>query len=209
MNTSDPDPARRATYSAAVGPASRQPRPPASGFRFRFSRPAVCVAGTSLVAGIVSGGAIYLGRSPQREVHVTGTDAFWPHVMLYVLAALVAVMVLRRSGTQSPRLLLAPLGSTAAHRLAWTVRSIFRRLSALPRLLLSVIPLAMLVYFPYRCGMQVLGGLDPNFVVNAWGGPTYFGAMAFHYMDGALLAAVSAGLLNLLLLPARTEPAQR
>ncbi|MFF2549836.1 hypothetical protein ACFVUS_02505 [Nocardia sp. NPDC058058] len=157
----------------------------------------------------MSGGAIYLGRSPDREAQVAGSDAFWPHVALYAAAAVVAVIVLRRSRTHPLGLLLAPWGRTAAHRLGWTVRSVFRRLSALPRLVLSVLPLAMLVYFPYRCGMQVLGGLDPNFVVNAWGGPTYFGAMAFHYVDGALLAAVAAGLLNVLLLPARTAPAQR
>ena len=53
-----------------------------------------------------------------------------------------------------------------------------------------------------RIGEQVTGGLDPNFTVNAWGGPTYLGAMACHYLDAALMIAVSAWLLNMILPPA-------
>ncbi|WP_280382388.1 hypothetical protein [Nocardia wallacei] len=46
-----------------------------------------------------------------------------------------------------------------------------------------------------------MAGLDPNFTVDAWGGPGYLGAMACHYLDGALLMAAAAGLLHVLLLP--------
>jgi hypothetical protein len=36
------------------------------------------------------------------------------------------------------------------------------------------------LYFFARAGEQVIGGLDPNSTVNAWGGPAYLGAMACH-----------------------------
>ena len=51
-----------------------------------------------------------------------------------------------------------------------------------------------------RAGARVLGGLDPNFTVNAWGGPTYLGAMTCHYLDCALICAASAWLASRILL---------
>src|ERR1019366_584393 len=61
------------------------------------------------------------------------------------------------------------------------------------------------LYVFYRCGMQVTAGLDPNGTVNAWGGPTYLGAMAFHYFDGILMLAAACWLLALILLPDRQQ----
>ncbi|WP_227997831.1 hypothetical protein [Nocardia australiensis] len=171
------------------------------GVRRKLSRSLVIIATTSLTAGVVSGGVRYLNRSPHHEPHYEGTAAWWPHVVLFALTV-AAIVVLRRRGIHPGSLLLAPLGTTAARRLAHTLRSACRHPSAVARLLIGILPMAMLVYGPYRSGMQILGGLDPNFTVNAWGGPTYLGAMACHYLDGALLMAVAAGLLNLLLLPA-------
>ena len=63
-------------------------------------------------------------------------------------------------------------------------------------------PLALIGYGFWRVGEQVTGGLDPNFTVNAWGGPTYLGAMACHYLDGGLIIAACAWLLDWILLPA-------
>ncbi len=63
--------------------------------------------------------------------------------------------------------------------------------------------LTVIAYSFWRAGKQVTGGLDPNFTVNAWGGPTYLGAMACHYLDVALIIAVSAWLLSKIMLPVR------
>lgn len=41
---------------------------------------------------------------------------------------------------------------------------------------------------------------------NAWGGPTYLGAMFCHYVDCAWIIGVSAALLNLLLVPPACRP---
>ncbi|MFI9402386.1 hypothetical protein [Nocardia sp. NPDC052316] len=170
--------------------------------RTQFSRPLVAIAGTSLAAGIVFGGTIYLNRSPQLATPVEGTSAWLPHLVLLVLAAVVCTVILRRRGAESAILLLpAPLGTTAARRLAHTLRAIPRHPSALLRTVLAVPALVVLVYCPFRIGVQILAGLDPNFTVNAWGGPTYLGAMACHYLDAALLIAAAAYLLNKLLLP--------
>ncbi len=58
-------------------------------------------------------------------------------------------------------------------------------------------PLLLLVMFGFfRTGYQVTSGLDPNDTVNAWGGPTYIGAMACHYLDVAVIVAAAAWLLN-------------
>ncbi len=70
----------------------------------------------------------------------------------------------------------------------------------------AALPLLMVIAYSFwRIGEQLTGGLDPNFTVNAWGGPTYLGAMACHYLDGALIIAVSAWLLDKILLPAASD----
>jgi hypothetical protein len=57
------------------------------------------------------------------------------------------------------------------------------------------------LYFFYRDGGQVIGGLDPNFTVNAWGRPTSVGAMACHHLDGLVLMGAAAWLLDRIVLP--------
>ncbi|WP_199856725.1 hypothetical protein [Nocardia suismassiliense] len=175
----------------------------ADGLRMQFSRPLVAIATTSLAAGIVFGGTIYLHRSPELETPVDGTSAWLPHLVLFALAAAVCTVILRRRGVAAAILLVsAPLGTTAARRLGNTLRAIPRHPSVLLRVLLAVPAMVVLVYCPFRIGVQVLAGLDPNFTVDAWGGPTYLGAMACHYLDAAVLIAAAAYLLNKLLLPA-------
>jgi hypothetical protein len=57
----------------------------------------------------------------------------------------------------------------------------------------------LLLYNFFRAGVQVIGGFDPNFTVNAWGGPSYLGALLAHYLDAAYLFYVEAFVLNLAL----------
>ena len=152
-------------------------------------------------AGIATGFFGYLHRSPIREAHVPGTSA-WAQQLIAAAAACALYGVTRwRHGRRFDRgsgrlLLLAPLGKSAASRLLATMRQVsWRSAAALP-------PLAVIGYSFWRVGEQVTGGLDPNFTVNAWGGPTYLGAMACHYLDATLIIAVSAWLLDKILLPA-------
>jgi len=163
-------------------------------------RLSACAAGLAAV-GIATGVVRYLHRSPIREVHVPGTSAWVPQLIVAAVAvALYGVARWRhdrRFGRRSGRLLLlAPLGRSAASRLAATLRRApWRSAAALP-------PLIVIAYAFWRIGDQVTGGLDPNFTVNAWGGPTYLGAMACHYLDAVVGIGVSAWLLDLILLPA-------
>ena len=57
----------------------------------------------------------------------------------------------------------------------------------------------LFLYNFFRAGAQVIGGLDPNFTANAWGGPSYLGALLAHYLDAAYLIYVEALLLNVVL----------
>jgi hypothetical protein len=89
--------------------------------------------------------------------------------------------------------MLAPLGRDAAARLVTALRS------ASWRIVPALLPLALIGYCFWRIGDQVIGGLDPSFTANAWGGPTYLGAMACHYLDGAVIIAACAMLLDKIL----------
>lgn len=166
----------------------------------QLSIPLVVLATGIFLAGVISGGATFLNRSPIRENHVPGTEAWWPHVLLALITVAILIVVERRRTVPRSVLLLAPLRKAAAQRVWYTARSIARHPTAALRLLAAVPPAALLLYSPFRIGVQVLGGLDPNFTVNAWGGPSYLGAMACHYLDGALLAAAVTWLLGQLLL---------
>jgi hypothetical protein len=161
--------------------------------------PRLTALATGLAAvGIGYGLYKYLNRSPVVAAHVPGTSAWTQQIIVAVVAcALYGVARWRhdrRFGRGSRRLLLlAPLGRSAAARLIATARHpSWRSVAALP-------PLALIGYCCWRIGEQVTGGLDPTFTVNAWGGPTYLGAMACHYLDCALIIGVSAWLLDLIL----------
>ena len=77
------------------------------------------------------------------------------------------------------------------------------------RALLALPPAALIAYCLWRAGEQVTGGLDPNFTVNAWGGPSYLGAMACHCLDIALAIGGCAWLLDLILLEGAAEGMNR
>jgi hypothetical protein len=154
------------------------------------------------ILGIATGLVQYLQRSPVPEVHVPGTSAWTPHLIVAaVLCALYGVARYRHRRPPGRLLLLAPLGRSAAARLRVTMRQVsWRSVAALPLLLL-------IAYSYWRIGEQVIGGLDPHFTINAWGGPTYLGAMTCHYLDAALMIAVTAWLLDKILLPAVAQRA--
>jgi hypothetical protein len=174
----------------------------------RFSRltrqvsPRLAASAASIAAlGIATGFLSYLNRSPLPEARVPGTSA-WPEQLIAAGAACALYAIARwrrgrRSGRSSGRLLLlAPLSRRAATRLTATMRHLSWRSAA------ALLLLALIGYGCWRAGDQVTAGLDPNFTVNAWGGPTYLGAMACHYLDIGLITAASAWLLDRILLAA-------
>ncbi|ADP82479.1 hypothetical protein [Pseudofrankia inefficax] len=158
-------------------------------------------------AGMATGGVIYARRSPVREAEHAGTAAWWPHLGLFLAAvALLAVARIRAAAAPVALLLVAPLGRPAARRIGRTLRAAPRSPGGLARSVAAGVVASALAYSVFRAGIQVTAGLDPNFTTNAWGGPSYLGAMACHYLDGALIAAASAWLAARLLVADEAEP---
>ena len=167
---------------------------------YQLSGPLTALVGGAFVSGVMYGLLEFLQRSPIRREHVAGSAA-WGQQLALALAAIVILSVAwarhrRRFGPRSGRLwLLAPLGRHAERRVARALG--FGSEAAQPGRLLLALPAAALFLFCFwRAGVQVTGGLDPNFTVNAWGGPSYAGAMACHYLDLFLLAASAAWLMD-------------
>ena len=169
----------------------------------QLSRPLTALVVSAFVSGAMYGLLEFLQRSPVRQEHVAGSAA-WGQQLALALGTIVILSAAqarhrRRFGPRSGRLwLLAPLGRHAARRVARALG--FGSEAAQPARLLLALPAAALFLFCFwRAGVQVTGGLDPNFTVNAWGGPSYAGAMACHYLDLFLLAAGAAWLMDRIL----------
>ena len=172
----------------------------------QLSWPLTVLVAALLAAGVVAGWYQYLHRSPVMEKFVPGASAWWQQFAVAVLAFVLFCYGrwrhLRRFGRGSGRLwLLAPLGKPAARRSARMVPGALRGQSGIARLLVALLPAGLFFYCFWRAGLQVTAGLDPNSTVNAWGGPTYLGAMACHYLDCCVLMAAAAWLLDHVLLP--------
>ncbi|HXB50819.1 MAG TPA: hypothetical protein VNW50_23925 [Streptosporangiaceae bacterium] len=166
----------------------------------QLSGPLTALVSSAFVSGMTYGLLQFLQRTPSRGQHVAGTAA-WGQQLALALAAIVILSVARarhrrKFGPRSGRLwLLAPLGRHAALRVARALGFGGERARA-GRVLLALPAAALYVFCFWRAGVQVTAGLDPNFTANAWGGPSYAGAMACHYLDLFLLAAGAAWLMD-------------
>ena len=176
--------------------------------RYRLSRVTATVFAVLLIAGVAEGAAEYASRSAKIEQHVADTNAITVHVLLAAAAAAAVISIQVRRSRQparqrGPSPWAGPFSATAASRLRRTIR--FAGGLSLPNLARAVaaVPLVLVLLFtPFRTGMQITGGLDANATINAWGGPTYLGAMLAHYLDGTVGFYAAAFLLSRLLLPA-------
>ena len=176
--------------------------------RYRLSAATATVFAALLAAGVAEGAAQYAHRSPRIEQHVAGTNAITVHVVLAaVVAAVVIAIQVRRSrqpaAWRRPSPWAAPFSVAGVSRLRQTVRLTGGlSLPNLARAVVAVPLVLVLLYAPFRMGMQIIGGLDPNQTVNAWGGPTYPGALLAHYLDCVIGFYAVAFLLSRLLQPA-------
>jgi hypothetical protein len=174
----------------------------------RASLVSVPILATAFLAGIAEGAVAYSRRSPILERQVPGTNAITVHVVLAIAAAAVVVVIqvwrARNQAQRAPSPWTAPFSSRAMARLTRTMRR------AGGGTIMRAVPMALLVlvllYAPYRMGAQVIGGLDPNSTVNAWGGPTYAGALLAHWLDCTIGFYVAAFLLGRLLVRGQDCP---
>ncbi|CAM3510270.1 hypothetical protein TSOC111612_00065 [Tsukamurella ocularis] len=146
--------------------------------------------------GVVAGGREFVAERPTAVGHSPGTEAWGVHIALTGVALAWIVAAVRYPAVRPPM----PLSADFARR----VRAVHRSpLRAVPVTVLLVVCL----YLVWRMGQQVLGGLDPSFTANAWGGPGYTGAFYCHYLDCLLQIAVGLVLVDRLL-PGRTRVAR-
>jgi hypothetical protein len=197
-----------ATLSEASGtsrratPASPKSQHPPT----RISRLSVPAFVTAFLIGLASGAVSYAHRSPvieQRTVNATANEI---EIGVAIVAAAIVVAIQlwrsRNPGRRGPSPWLAPFSARAAARVSGAFRSSAggATLRALPAVLLILV----MLYMPWRMGSVLTGALDPNAVVNAWGGPTFTGAVLAHWMDAIIAFYAAAFLLGRL---AGREPA--
>ncbi|GIE74055.1 hypothetical protein Aph02nite_00050 [Actinoplanes philippinensis] len=162
--------------------------------RLQLSRPAVVIASVSLIAGLASGVVRYSHRSGTLEPQIAGTEAWLPHMGVLAVVTVWFVVASRRDPL-GWKVIFTPLGRPITARIGATFRS-GSTVAGLLRCLAVAFLVLLEVYLAWRIGLQVFAGLDPNFPRNAWGGPTYPGAMFCHYLDGVLLYAICHTLLR-------------
>ena len=156
-----------------------------------LDRRPVLLYGTLFAVGVAAGGVELAVDSDQTTSAAGVATANWVHVGLAVLALALLAAARRRDRAATTAFLRRP-GTAAGWRdwldgLTWRGRPVLLR----PLVFLGVVVMA---YTPLRAGGQVLAGLDPDFTRDAWGGPTYLGALAAHYLDGALMFLAGAAL---------------
>lgn len=173
--------------------------------RLQLSRPAVITATVSAIIGLACGVAVYLHRADQIEPHVAGTSAWLPHLVILAVVATWFAVASRRSPF-GWKVIFAPVGRPVTARIRATLRSGVHPLNLLRCLAVAFLVL-LEAYMAWRIGEQVFAGLDPSFTSNAWGGPSYPGAMFCHYLDGALLYPICHVLLRSVTVPATPGPA--
>lgn len=154
------------------------------------------------VAGVVAGTFIYLQRSPVIQERVPGTNAIPLHIVLALVGVGLFIGLPRfRWAKQAPySKWVAPFSRSGLDRFRQTIllRSGVRP-GKIVRAVLAGLLSILLLYNFFRAGEQVIEGLDPNAVINAWGGPGYLGALLAHYLDVLYLFYIEALLLNLVL----------
>ncbi len=165
----------------------------------KVSKPISLICLSLFIVGIITGAVEYSHRSPIRVAHVSGTSAITAHVIIAIVAAcaIVALQVYKKRRPTSRLSLLSPFTQTAWWRFTHTLWPkngfiLFKIVQSLLTIFLGL----LLVYNFWRAGEQIIAGLDPNFVVNAWGGPSYIGASLAHWLDTAVLLYIQAALLN-------------
>ena len=167
----------------------------------RASRLTVPVLAAAFLIGLAEGAVAYSRRSATLAPHGAGTNAITVHLILAILAAatVTAIQVWRsrHPGQRGPSPWTAPFSGNAVARASQAIR--LPGAATVARLLPAALLTLVLLYAPYRMGAQVIGGLDPNATVNAWGGPTYAGALLAHWLDCILGFYAAAFLLGRLL----------
>lgn len=149
---------------------------------------AVVIAAAGFGLGVVAGAVEFVVGGRAAADHLPGTSAWGVHVVLTVVVV-AWLAAARRSPRPRPPM---PLSADFVRRVRAAYRHPARAVAVTLLLLLSW-------YLLWRMGEQVVGGLDPGFTVNAWGGPGYVGALYCHYLDCMIMIAAALLVIDLLI----------
>lgn len=178
-----------------------------------ISKTSVTICATLFAVGVAQGWMMYTQRSSEIEKHVIGSNAVALHVLLAIIliGAIAITIFYRKFAPNKPYIVwLAPFTKQAFERTKNAIllkngRSGWQVFKAI---IIGLLTLFFLFNF-FRSGMQVLGARDPNFTVNAWGGPGYWGASLAHWMDAVYLLYFEAGAIALLTAKAPKRPKKK
>jgi hypothetical protein len=175
----------------------------------RFSRWTGAAVLTMFLIGIAEGAVQYSRRSHVSEPHAPGTNSITIHVALAIAAAAtvtgVQVWRSRHPARRGPSPWAAPFSASALARLGRTIQSAGWPPQNMLRALATMALLVVQAYWPLMMGQHLTGDLDPNQAVNAWGGPSYLGAVLAHWLDGIVIFYAVGLLLNWVLLPSAAQ----
>lgn len=157
---------------------------------------ALCCAVTFLV-GLAMGALTSTSSSLKTVEHNPEQNAILLH---WTVGAFVLVLILIVSiHTKSLRWIMWPLSTRLSRRFALTFRVARSSVLGTVRIAGAVALAAFILYFVFRIGFQTTVGLNPVFVINAWGGPTSIGAFAAHGVDAIACIALTSVLLHTVL----------
>lgn len=181
--------------------------------RYQPARFSLGACAALFLTGMAYGAAEYASRPAVTGRHSASANAITVEALIALAAAAVVISIQawrwRRPGLRGSSPWAAPFSAAALARLRRTLRP-GPGVSAvsLARAAGTAVLILVLAYAPFRMGAQITSGLDPAATVNAWGGPTYTGALLAHWLDCLAGFYGAAFLLSRVLAPAaRQRPA--
>jgi len=174
----------------------------------RLSKFTITLLGLFSLVGLWAGYKAYLDRPAIVQKHIANSNAIGIQLILAVLLVVTAgsYLVWRSKNRTNRRIITAPFSSVAAERFKYTI---FLKNGVSPLNLLRIpgalfLGILFVYNFP-RATFQVFYGLDPNATINAWGGPSHWGASLAHWLDCIILIVIEAALLNLVMVRHRSK----
>lgn len=153
-----------------------------------------------LLAGVASGVPMLLDSSRTAPGHDPTASAWGVHIGLTAVAVLLAAGYLVALHTRDrPWRVSLPWNRDTVPDTWQLILSASARPSAAARAPIAVLAHLLIGYLLWRIGLQILGGLDPAFTADAWGGPGYWGALYCHVLDSGLVIAVVGAILSAVL----------
>jgi hypothetical protein len=168
--------------------------------KLKFSKTTLTALSLIALAGLYYGYYRYTHHSTPYVPDDPKNDAILVHIIIAICTVIaVAAIQIYRNRKQLPNIWKAPFTQNALQRLKATMSLKPFGFLSIPRAVVSFLMAFVILFAPFRMSEQIIGGLDQAQTNNAWGGPSYAGAMAAHYMDMLIIVYVCALILHLVM----------